>query len=79
MIVRPVNPDDYPSYFKKGSNMIINLKNVRLSFADAIFEAKKVNGEGKAAFSCSFIFPPDHPCVAEIKAIQADARANGAC
>lgn len=46
--------------------MKIALKNVRLAFP-VLFEAKSVNGEGKPAFSASFLLPPDHPQVAEIK------------
>ena len=46
----------------------VKLKDVRLSFANALFEAQKVQGQGEAKFSASFLFPPNHPCVAEIKA-----------
>ena len=46
--------------------MKITLKNVRLAFAE-LFEAKTVNGEGEPAFSCSFLLPPNHPQVKEIR------------
>jgi hypothetical protein len=44
----------------------LKLRNVRISFAE-LFTAKTVNGEGEPAFSASFILPPDHPQLAEIK------------
>lgn len=47
--------------------MKIKLNNVRLAFPQ-LFEAKTVNGEGKPAFSCAFLFDPKHPCVKDIKA-----------
>ncbi len=47
--------------------MKLTIKNTRLAFP-ALFEAKTVNGEGDPAFSASFILPPDHPQIAEIKA-----------
>lgn len=45
--------------------MKIKLTNVRLSFAQ-LFEAKTVNGEGKPAFSASFLINPNDPQVAMI-------------
>ena len=45
--------------------MKIKLNNVRLSFAQ-LFEAKTVNGEGKPAFSASFLIKPTDP---QVKAI----------
>lgn len=47
--------------------MKIKLSNVRLAFP-ALFEAKTVNGEGKPAFSASFLISPKD---AQIKAINA--------
>jgi hypothetical protein len=47
--------------------MKIKLNNVRLSFAQ-LFEAKTVNGEGKPAFSASFLIEPKDPQVAAINA-----------
>jgi hypothetical protein len=47
--------------------MKIKLNCVRLSFAQ-LFEAKTVNGEGKAAFSASFLISPNDPQVAVINA-----------
>lgn len=42
--------------------MKIQLKNVRAAFVE-VFEAKTVNGEGKPAFSCSFLIDPNDPQV----------------
>lgn len=47
--------------------MKIKLKNVRLAFP-SLFEAKTVNGEGKPAFSASFLLDPKDPQVKEIEA-----------
>lgn len=47
--------------------MKIKLNNVRLSFAE-LFEAKTVNGEGKPAYSASFLISPKDPQVALINA-----------
>jgi hypothetical protein len=47
--------------------MKIKLNNVRLSFAQ-LFEAKTVNGEGKPAFSASFLLNPSDPQIAAINA-----------
>lgn len=47
--------------------MKVKLSNVRLAFPQ-LFEAKTVNGEGKPAFSASFLLEPTHP---DIKAINA--------
>lgn len=47
--------------------MKIKLNNVRLSFAQ-LFEAKTVNGEGKPAFSASFLINPSDPQIAAINA-----------
>lgn len=48
----------------------ILLKNVRVAFAQGIFEASTVGSDpnAKPRFSCAFLLPPDHPQVAEIKA-----------
>ena len=54
--------------------MKIKLNNVRLSFAQ-LFEAKTVNGEGKPAFSASFLINPKDPQVKMINdAIDAVAK-----
>ena len=45
----------------------VHIKDVRCSFAN-IFEAKQVQGQGDAKFSCAFIIPKDHPAVGEIAA-----------
>jgi len=47
--------------------MKLKLENVRLAFP-TLFEAKTVNGEGKPAFSASFLLAPDDPQVATIEA-----------
>lgn len=53
--------------------MKVHLKDVRLSYAQ-LFEPKQVNGQGEAKFSAAFLFPANHPAVAELKkAIQAVA------
>jgi len=56
-----------PSLFKETSSMQVKLKNVRLAFGDGLWEAKTVQGEGKPAFSCSFLLTPDHPQLEEIR------------
>ena len=52
---------------QKQQDNILMLTNVRLAFPN-LFTATQVNGEGKAAFSASFLMPPDHPDVAKIRA-----------
>jgi hypothetical protein len=54
--------------------MKIKLTNVRLSFAQ-LFDAKTVNGEGKPAFSATFLIKPNDPQVKMInEAIDAVAK-----
>lgn len=48
--------------------MRIQLKNVRAAFLNALFEAKTVNGEGKPAFSATFLMDPTDPQVEETNA-----------
>ena len=56
--------------------MKIRINNVRLAFPQ-LFEANTVVGEGKPAFSASFIIPRDHPQIAHIKqALAATAEAK---
>ena len=57
--------------------MKLMLKNVRLAFP-SLFEAKTVNGEGKPAFSASFLINPKDP---QVKTIQQaiEAVASMAC
>lgn len=43
--------------------MIIKLTNVRLSFAEGIYKAKRINGEGEPKFSASFLLGRNHPDV----------------
>lgn len=55
--------------------MRIQLKNVRAAFLNALFEAKTVNGEGKPAFSATFLLEPDDPQVKTLnEAIEAVAK-----
>ena len=53
--------------------MKVKLNNVRLSFANALFEPQQVQGVGDPKFSGSFLFPPDHPAVKEIKKAMEEA------
>jgi hypothetical protein len=49
----------------------IMLKNVRLSFAQGLFEASVIPGAdatAKPKFNCGILLPPDHPQVTEIRA-----------
>ena len=46
----------------------VMLSDVRLSFANALFEAKNFQGQGEEKFNAGVIFSPNHPCVAAIKA-----------
>lgn len=58
------------------SDQEVMLKNVRLAFGDAIFTAKAGgDGEGKPAFSCTFILPPNHPDLPKLKAAMKAAAA----
>ena len=47
--------------------MRILLKDVRLAFPN-LFKATAPAGGGEAAFSASFLFPPTHPQVKELRA-----------
>ena len=46
----------------------VKLENVRVAFADGLFNAKVPKGGGTAAFSCNFLFPPGHPAEAAVNA-----------
>lgn len=48
----------------------ILLKNVRVAFAHGLFEASTVGSDpnSKPRFGCSFLLPPDHPQMEEIRA-----------
>lgn len=60
----------------KTEDNVIMLTNVRLAFPN-LFTPQQANGQGKAAFSASFLMPPDHPDVAKVKAaIKAVAQAK---
>jgi hypothetical protein len=45
--------------------MKVKINNVRLAFPQ-LFEATTVNGEGKPAFSATFILPQNHPDIAAL-------------
>lgn len=45
----------------------VRLENVRLAFPN-LFEATTVNGEGKPAYSATFLLPKDHPAVKAVNA-----------
>jgi len=52
----------------------VMLKNARLAFPN-LFTPATVNGEGEPRYGASFLIPPDHPQIAEIKkAMQAVAK-----
>ena len=56
--------------------MKVKLNNVRLAFP-VLFEAKTVNGEGKPAFSASFLIDPADPQVKALnQAIEQVAKAT---
>lgn len=46
---------------------------VRLAFAQHLFEAGTVGGEGKPAYSVTAIIPKDHPVIAELMAAEEEA------
>lgn len=50
--------------------MKITIENARLAFAQHLFEAGTVGGEGEPAFSCTAIIPKDHPAIAELRAAE---------
>ena len=62
---------------KKVEDNVLMLKNVRAAFLQ-VWEATQVKpGEGKAAFSGTFLMPPDHPDILAIReAITAVANAK---
>lgn len=39
----------------------IRLENVRFTFVQSLFDAKQVQGQGEAKFSCTALLPRDHP------------------
>lgn len=47
----------------------VTLENVRLSFAQGLFEKSTPEGGGEPKFSASFIFPRDHAAVAALGAM----------
>ena len=49
----------------------VRLNNVRLAFP-VLFEPKRVNDQGEAKYSSAFLFPPDHECIAKVKAAMAE-------
>ena len=51
---------------KKVEDHVIMLQNVRAAFLQ-VFEPSQVNGEGKPAFSGTFLMPPGHPEIVNIQ------------
>jgi hypothetical protein len=70
----------YPSLFQQEYlNMKVMLTDTRVAFADAIFEPKTVNGEGKPAYSITALLDPvkHKKVIAEVEAaIEEVARAK---
>lgn len=55
----------------------MRLENVRFTFVQSLFDAKQVNNQGEAKFSCTGLLPRDHPQLAAISAaVQAVAIAK---
>lgn len=58
-----INPDDYPSFFNMEKDaMILQLKKVRLAFAD-IFVPRAFEEGGKLAYGCTLLMPKNDPQV----------------
>jgi len=53
---------------KKQEDTIVRLDNVRIAFTSALWKAEQVGGAGKPAFSATFLMPPEHPALADVKA-----------
>lgn len=47
----------------------IRLENVRFTFVQSLFDAKQVQGQGEAKFSCTALLPRDHPQLPAISEI----------
>ena len=47
---------------------IVMLEDVRIAFAHGLWTAQTVQGQGRPAFSASFLFPRDHKCVPPVMA-----------
>lgn len=57
--------------------VLLKLSNVRIAFPNIFTAQAPKDGKGKAAFSASFLMPPNHPDVARIRAaIQEVAKAK---
>jgi hypothetical protein len=52
---------------KKAADHILMLNDVRIAFPQ-LWTPSQVQGEGKAAFSGSFLMPPEHPAIALVRA-----------
>lgn len=50
--------------------MKVKIADARLAFAQHLFTAGTVGGEGKPAYSLTAILPPDHPAIAELEAAE---------
>jgi len=46
----------------------LRLENVRFTFVQSLFDAKQVQGQGEAKFSCTGLIPRDHPQLPVISA-----------
>ena len=55
------------------TDSIVKLANVRLGFGDGIWKARASEDGKNPKFSCSLIFPPDHPCVPALKKAMIEA------
>lgn len=64
---RTINPDHYPTYFRKGENdMKITLKNVRLAFPDLFVPTAFEQGQ-EPKYGATFLIPKKDPQVKEIE------------
>ena len=52
----------------KPSNTRITLKNVRVAYAQGLFEARAPEGGGEPKFNAAFLFDKSHPALAELSA-----------
>ncbi len=52
------------------------IKNVRIAFADGLFNAKSAEEGKPRRYSASFLFPPDHPAKAQIEKLVDEAGAE---
>ena len=70
---RVLGDPSHVTYFQppKGTSpMKLMLNNVRLAFAQNLFKPGTVGGEGEPAYSSTFILPPDHPQLKQLRDAQ---------